>query len=208
MPEKTIKLFTALAAFQQECPAIFEGSTGYGYKYADLKQILSVINPLMKKHKLGFTQLLNDNKITTVVFHTVSGESIYSEVTIPEDVKLNGMNKFQVVGSGITYYRRYSLSAILGLVTDADNDANPNIKKEEKTPAAPKKSAIEKARPKAPESKGSTSKKWITQEQFEAAKACTDPKLIENVFNKFQFRKIEQQEELQEIYNNLKSKNQ
>ena len=66
--EKTIKLFTALAAFQQEVPVIFESSTGYGYKYADLKQILTAINPIMKKHKLGFTQLLNNNKITTVVF--------------------------------------------------------------------------------------------------------------------------------------------
>lgn len=205
--EKTIKLFTALAAFQQEVPVIFESSTGYGYKYADLKQILTAINPIMKKHKLGFTQLLNDNKITTVVFHTLSGESIQSEVEIPEDVTLKGMNKFQVVGSGITYYRRYSLSAILGLVTDADNDANPNNKPEAKTPSAPKKTTLENARPKEAEKKGNTSKQWIKQEQFEAAKACTDPKLIENVFAKFQFRKIEQQEELQEIYNNLKSKN-
>lgn len=33
------------------------------------------------------------------------------------------MNKFQVIGSAVTYYRRYSLSAALGLVTDLDNDA-------------------------------------------------------------------------------------
>ena len=193
--EKTIKLFTALAAFQQEVPVIFESSTGYGYKYADLKQILSTINPIMKKHKLGFTQLLNDDKITTVVFHTLSGESIQSEVTIPSDVVLKGMNKYQIVGSGITYYRRYSLSAILGLITDADNDANPNSKPEAKAPVKQK------------EKKGNTSKKWITKEQFEAAKKCTDSKLIENVFAKFQFREIEQQEELQEIYNYLKSNN-
>ena len=193
--EKTIKLFTALAAFQQEVPVIFESSTGYGYKYADLKQILNTINPIMKKHKLGFTQLLNDNKITTVVFHTLSGESIQSEVEIPSDVVLKGMNKYQIVGSGITYYRRYSLSSILGLVTDADNDANPNYKPETKAPV------------KQSEKKGNTSKKWISKEQFEAAKKCTEAKLIENVFAKFQFREIEQQEELQEIYINLKSEN-
>jgi len=33
------------------------------------------------------------------------------------------MNAFQVAGSSITYYRRYSLSSALGLVTDVDSDA-------------------------------------------------------------------------------------
>ena len=34
------------------------------------------------------------------------------------------MNDFQVLGSQITYLRRYALSSILGLVTDEDNDAH------------------------------------------------------------------------------------
>ena len=34
------------------------------------------------------------------------------------------MNEHQCFGSGITYYRRYCLSTILGLVTDVDNDAS------------------------------------------------------------------------------------
>jgi len=33
------------------------------------------------------------------------------------------MNDFQVLGSAITYMRRYQLSAMLGLVTDKDTDA-------------------------------------------------------------------------------------
>ena len=33
------------------------------------------------------------------------------------------MNEFQVLGSGITYLRRYALSSILGIVTDKDTDA-------------------------------------------------------------------------------------
>jgi hypothetical protein len=33
------------------------------------------------------------------------------------------MNDFQVLGSAITYIRRYALSAALGLVTDKDTDA-------------------------------------------------------------------------------------
>jgi hypothetical protein len=34
------------------------------------------------------------------------------------------MNDFQSFGSGVTYFRRYCLSAILGLVTDKDTDAS------------------------------------------------------------------------------------
>jgi hypothetical protein len=33
------------------------------------------------------------------------------------------MNDFQVLGSAITYLRRYALSSALGLVTDKDTDA-------------------------------------------------------------------------------------
>lgn len=200
--EKTLKLFKAIAAFQQEVPAIHEGTKGYGYTYADLTQILSVINPIMKKNKLGFTQLLNGNSIKTVIFHTESGETIESEVAIPDNVTLKNMNKFQVTGSAITYYRRYSLSAILGLVTDSDNDTNTPKPNTNQTPPT-------KPTPQNTERKGNTEKKWFTsKEDFEKAKLCTNPKQLENLFEQFQFRNKEWQEELQEIYIKLKTKNQ
>lgn len=119
------ELFKALAAFQQEVPVIHKGTSGYGYSYADLSEILSVVNPILKKHGLGFTQPMKGTKLKTIVFHVDSGESIESEVDIPQNVTLKGMNEFQSAGSGITYYRRYSLASTLGLVTDIDNDANP-----------------------------------------------------------------------------------
>ena len=34
------------------------------------------------------------------------------------------MNEYQSYGSGVTYYRRYALSSMLGLVTDKDTDAS------------------------------------------------------------------------------------
>ena len=116
-------IYKALAGFQQEVPAIHEGTKGYGYTYSDLKTIFKVITPILKKHNLGFTQLLDGINIKTVIFHTESGESIESSVEIPQGIVLKGMNQFQVNGSGITYYRRYSLSSALGLVTDIDSDA-------------------------------------------------------------------------------------
>ena len=123
-------LYKALADFQQEVPVILKETTGYGYQYADWPTILKEINPLMKKHGLGFTQTVdlatNETRdvavVTTTVFHTETGEKIQSSTMIPQGVQLKGMNDFQVLGSAITYIKRYALSAILGLVTDKDTD--------------------------------------------------------------------------------------
>jgi hypothetical protein len=131
-------LFKALAAFQQEVPTIHKGTQGFGYSYADLPAIFDKINPLLKKHGLGFTQLLNskdgENYLATVLFHVESGESLESTTLIPH-VELKGMNTYQSFGSGCTYFRRYCLSSILGLVTDKDTDASgEQVKHESKKP--------------------------------------------------------------------------
>lgn len=118
-----INIYKALASFQQDCPVIHKGTTGHNYTYADFPTILEVINPLLKKHNLGFTQLLIEDGLKTIIFHTISGEAIESNATIPQ-ITLRGMNEYQSFGSGITYYRRYALSAALGLVTDKDTDAS------------------------------------------------------------------------------------
>ena len=132
-------LFKSLAAFQQEVPVIHKGTQGFGYSYADLPAIFEKINPLLAKHGLGFTQLLNSkdssNYIVTVIFHVETGESIESQTIIPQ-VVLKGMNDYQSFGSGVTYFRRYALSSALGLVTDKDTDASgEQVKNEPKKPS-------------------------------------------------------------------------
>jgi hypothetical protein len=117
-------LYKALASFQQEVPIIHKGAEGYGYSYADLPAILPIINPLLKKYGLGFTQMVEGKTVVTIIFHSESGENIKSTTDIPQGVSLAKMNEFQVLGSAITYIRRYALSSILGLVTDKDIDAN------------------------------------------------------------------------------------
>ena len=129
-------LFKAIANFQQEVPTIHKGTKGYGYSYADLPTIFEKINPLLKKHGLGFMQNLQSKEgityLETAIFHVESGEQSISNVAIPE-VALKGMNDYQSFGSGVTYYRRYALSSALGLVTDIDNDASgEQIKKVKK----------------------------------------------------------------------------
>ena len=117
-------IYKAIAEFQQEVPVIHKAIQGFNYSYADLPAIFEIINPILKKKGLGFYQAVNDKKIKTVIFHVESGETIESETEIPQGVSLNKMNDFQVLGSAITYIRRYAISSLLGLVTDKDTDAS------------------------------------------------------------------------------------
>ena len=138
-------LFKSLAEFQQEVPTIHKATQGYGYTYADLTKIFEVINPLLKKHGLGFTQLIHGTDLITIIFHVESGETLESKTCIPQGVALKGMNDFQVLGSAITYLRRYALSSALGLVTDKDTDAGgEQVKTEQKNET--KKVAIDDKR--------------------------------------------------------------
>ena len=116
-------IYKSLANFQQECPTIHKATKGYGYTYSDLPTIFKVINPLLKKNGLGFTQLIEGQCIVTTLFHIETGQTITSKTDIPQDVSLKGMNDFQVLGSAVTYIRRYALSSMLGIVTDKDTDA-------------------------------------------------------------------------------------
>ena len=131
MPTNVLK---ALAEFQQEVPVIHKGTKGYGYTYADLPAIFDIINPLLKKHGLGFTQLMQGTQLETIIFHSESGEYLRSYADIPQNVQLKGMNDFQVAGSAITYFRRYALSSALGLVTDKDTDASGEKEVKKETP--------------------------------------------------------------------------
>jgi len=122
--ETKVNIYRSLASFQQEVEIIHKGTKGYGYSYSDLPTIFKVINPLLQKNGLGFTQLLDNNSIITTLFHIESGETITSTSNIPSDVSLKGMNEFQVLGSAVTYIRRYALSSMLGIITDKDTDAS------------------------------------------------------------------------------------
>jgi len=125
--------YKALANFQQECPVLLKATDGYGYKYVDLPTIIYKINPLMKKHGLGFTQELGTNPttgascVTTTIFHVDSGEHRSATIDIPL-VELKGQNPYQSFGSGTSYFKRYQLTSALGIVSDKDIDAYGEIK--------------------------------------------------------------------------------
>ena len=124
MEKRKETIYDAIIKFQAEVPILTQNTKGYGYTYVDLAEIIRVITPLLKKHNLGVIQPLETNGIKTILYHTKSGEQIETFCEIPKDVQLKGMNTFQAYGSAITYFRRYSLSSLLGLVSEKDIDAS------------------------------------------------------------------------------------
>lgn len=119
--ESTVELAKALAKFQGEIKDPSKsGKANYG-KYVTLDELLESIRPVLSQNGLSFLQFPGGDgqviTITTMLLHT-SGEWIESE---PFSLKPQKVDP-QGAGSAVTYGRRYSLSAILGVAWDADDD--------------------------------------------------------------------------------------
>lgn len=134
----TGSIWQAIANFQAEVPILIQNSSASKYTYVDLAEIVRVITPILRKHNLAYIQpLTNESEITTILFHTLTGEQIKSSVKIPI-VELDYMNIYQSIGSAISYYRRYSISAMLNLISEKDTDAQGSAKKIQPNAYAPK----------------------------------------------------------------------
>ena len=115
----------ALIAVQSEMDSLPKNKTGYGYKYTDFDTLVSSFKPVLKKNGLGFSQLLKTREngrtcIETIVFHE-SGEAFSASVDVPI-MQLGKMTDAQCLGAGITYMKRYALSAVFGISSDEDTD--------------------------------------------------------------------------------------
>lgn len=120
------EIATALSEFQAELkqPELSKevsvktrtGGT-YKFKYADLSTCIKAAAPTMKQHGLAVTQIITNGVLVTLLVHK-SGQWFRSEITI------GNAADYQALGSAITYLKRYSYCAILGIVADTDDDAN------------------------------------------------------------------------------------
>mgnify|MGYP001356368928 CR=1 FL=1 len=143
-------LYKALADFRKDCPDLYKKTKGYNYEYLDLPDIIKQITPILDKHSISFSQPLATNPdtqrlaIKTTILHYETGEMETEWADIPEG-KLNTMNIYQSLGSGITYFRRYTLCAALGIVGSEDNDASDKPKQQNKAPQPKKINWTEKA---------------------------------------------------------------
>lgn len=153
LPPPPTGLWAALLKAQSEFPTIGRHKTAkvptksggeYSYDYADLGDILRAVDPILWANGLVMTQPItiteNGLVIRTTLVHPASGEREVADFPLPMD----GAGA-QAVGSLITYFRRYSAQAMLGIVTESDSDAQDvdvPRRSPQRSSAAPRRSGV------------------------------------------------------------------
>lgn len=118
-------LAQALFTFQGEMSTVAKDSVNphFGNKYAGLESIVEATRKVLQKCGLVVSQVLDQSiagepALRTVLMHPESNELIEGVCPFPK-----GLNA-QQMGGAVTYFRRYGMLAILGLVADDDDDGN------------------------------------------------------------------------------------
>lgn len=127
--ESIAKLSEALAKAQGAMENAKKESEGYQYNYADLAEVIRAAKKPLADNGLAVTQKMRYEKgtegtlyVITTLSHS-SGEWIRGEFPIRKEwIESKNMSLMQALGSVITYARRYSYSAMVGLAQE-DNDA-------------------------------------------------------------------------------------
>lgn len=118
-------LAEALAAFQAEAPTLPKDGFNPHFKsrFTKLDTIRETIGPLLSKHGLTWQTFPcygpgNEPALRYTLTH-VSGDSQSDVMPL-----MLAKQSAQDLGSAITYARRYSVTAVLDLVADEDDDGN------------------------------------------------------------------------------------
>jgi hypothetical protein len=93
--------------------------------FASLPGIMEVLNPVLQKNDLFLAQVMDCSErgesgpgLRTVLFHVPTQEKIEGLALFPA-----GLNA-QQTGGAVTYFRRYGILSMLGIVADEDDDGS------------------------------------------------------------------------------------
>ena len=120
----TATIHTALVAALSELANPKKNQTAdtgrFSYSYADLASVLDVVRPVLAKHQLAVMQDVTTEEgqvqVSTRLVHA-SGE-----VVTFGPIAGRAGSDWQAMGSAVTYARRYSLMAALGLAAEGEDD--------------------------------------------------------------------------------------
>jgi len=119
------ELAAALSKAQGEFTAIPKGELNpfFKSKYAGLPDVVRVAAPILSANGLSISQFIVQNEVGEDCLKTYLLHS--SGQFIENSMKMHlGKLDSQGQGSAVTYARRYSYMAVLGLVADEDDDGN------------------------------------------------------------------------------------
>ena len=131
-------LMAGLLAVQAEAPKIIKDQTNphFKSKFASLDAVMEAVGPILTRHGLVWVTLPGREDGEPVLayrlVHAATGDAL--EGSMPLMLKSADP---QGQGSALTYARRYSIMAVLGLVPDEDDDGNRAQKASEREQAGP-----------------------------------------------------------------------
>jgi hypothetical protein len=122
--EQTEKLDEALAKAQGEIEPAAKDKVNPAFrsKYADLASVWGACRAALTKHGITLTQWpvhSDDGRLHMVTRLAHGGQWMKAEFSIPV-----GKHDAHGYGSAMTYAKRYSLAAAIGVVADDDDDGN------------------------------------------------------------------------------------
>lgn len=175
-------LIGALLAVQGEAPKLQRSAINPAFrsKYVTLDSLMEAILPVLNKNGLVWTALPcrdeGEPALNYRLVHAPTGEAL--EGTMP---LMLAKSDPQGQGSALTYARRYSIMAVLGLVADEDDDGNqasrPTARRQgtngNGTPAVTARPAQGAPRPATPKQRGLINAK--------ASEAELDPMTLANI---------------------------
>ena len=132
MSESIGKITLALSKASMEFKPIYKSVKGYNYKYAPLENCYEATKSALSNHELAVIQTISTvfgdigktpyEVLVTTLAHS-SGEYFRSTALISPNTSNKMVNPLQNWGIALTYLRRYSYCAILG-VTSEDEDSD------------------------------------------------------------------------------------
>ncbi|MBB6208554.1 ERF family protein [Borreliella lanei] len=130
-----------MKTLKMNLPGIDKSLKGYGYKYQNFNEIVEEIENIINKHNLEldfeqypiskFIDGQKEHVIRTTFYSTSTGyEFSFDTPMLTENLQWNNENGSknvntvpQLVGSAITYFKRYALVACLHIKSEVDTDA-------------------------------------------------------------------------------------
>lgn len=112
-------IYTKLLEFQKQNVSIQKGKQNphFKNKYADINEVLDKVKPALNELGVVILQVPEESGLRTILHDTESGTQVEGVLEFVQRADA------QKLGSNITYNRRYSLIAMLGLEDD-DDDGN------------------------------------------------------------------------------------
>ncbi|MFV0141046.1 ERF family protein [Empedobacter falsenii] len=147
-------------------------NTFFKSKYFDINKLLEHVEKELYKQRILLTQPILDNKVYSIL------EDLDSDEKRESYLELNPNTSPQNKGSEITYYRRYTLQSLLGLIA-ADDDGNAASGKQQ-----PQQNHNQN------QNNNSSNKKWLNPKDKEG-KATNDWRVVWGKIQTGQYKNLD-----------------